>query len=249
MDDSAPQPCALIPVYNHARKLPGIVQSLRQAGLPVLLVDDGSEPDCARVLDQLSALEGVSLIRLPQNSGKGVAVCRGLSEAMDAGFSHALQVDADGQHDLDDLPAFLQAMREHPGAVVSGRRSYSDMPPGRRRGRKFTDMWVCIHTLSRNIHDSMCGYRLYPLAATLALLQRHSVGRRMDFDTDILVRLYWQGLPVMHVDTRVRYGEDMESHFHMLRDNIRITRMHTRLFFGMLWRLPRLLRRRFLPYN
>jgi hypothetical protein len=91
----------------------------------------------------------------------------------------------------------------------------------------------------------MCGLRLYPVAAMLKVWDREHVGRRMDFDTDILVRMYWDGVPLLQVPTRVSYPSDGVSHFAMWRDNARISWMHTRLFFGMLRRLPTLLLRRY----
>lgn len=238
------KPCVVIPVFNHPYKIAALVARLREFGLPCFLVDDGSEASCAQLLDQLEAQEGqVMLLRLPQNAGKGVAVCQGLALASRQGFTHALQVDADGQHDLNDVPLFLARAQQQPMAVISGWRSYEAMPPSRRSGRKLTDFWVCVNTLSRTIKDSMCGYRLYPLAPTMQLLARKKIGARMDFDTDILVRLYWQGLTVENVPTQILYQDDIPSHFDIIKDNVRISWMHTRLFFGMLPRIPALLRR------
>jgi glycosyltransferase involved in cell wall biosynthesis len=240
------KPCVVIPVFNHPFKIQGLVERLLGYDLPCIIVDDGSNAACAQVLDQIAAERAqVILLRLAQNSGKGVAVCQGLELANREGFTHALQVDADGQHDLNDVPRFLAAAQQHPNAVISGWRSYEAMPPSRRSGRKLTDFWVCVNTLSRSIKDSMCGYRLYPLAPTMHLLARKKIGARMDFDTDILVRLYWQGLAVENIPTQILYQDDIPSHFDIIKDNVRISWMHTRLFFGMLLRIPVLLRRRF----
>lgn len=238
-------PCVVIPVFNHHHKITTLVQTLIQQSVPVLLVDDGSSAECACVLDSLSATTGVRLHRLAQNQGKGVAVCTGLQLAYAAGYSHALQIDADGQHDLNDVPVFLSAGEANPTSVICGARDYLAMPASRRSGRRLTDIWVHINTLSHQIKDSMCGYRLYPLPQTLALLSRYRVGRRMDFDTDILVRLYWSGLNIQNISTEIRYHTDVPSHFDVWSDNLRISWMHTRLFFGMLPRIPRLLLRHF----
>lgn len=239
-------PCVVIPVFNHPYKIAGLVARLRDYGLPCILVDDGSEASCAQLLDKIAAEQTqVTLLRLPQNSGKGVAVCRGLELASREGYTHALQVDADGQHDLDDVPKFLARAQQNPTAVISGWRSYDAMPPSRRSGRKLTDFWVCVNTWSRSIKDSMCGYRLYPLAPTMRLLARKKIGARMDFDTDILVRLYWQGLAVENIPTKILYQDDILSHFDIIKDNVRISWMHTRLFFGMLPRIPALVQRHF----
>lgn len=235
-------PCAIIPVFNHQQKIARVLLQLHEYKLPCIVIDDGSEENCARVLDELAQnYPWISLQRLPQNSGKGAAVCHGLEYAYQQGYSHALQVDADGQHDLNDVPLFLACAQQHTDAVISGWRSYDAMPASRRSGRKLTDFWVCINTLSRQIKDSMCGYRLYPLTATMTLLTRKKIGARMDFDTDILVRLYWQGLEVKNIPTNILYQDDIPSHFDVIRDNVRISWMHTRLFFGMLLRIPQLL--------
>ena len=239
------KPCAVIPVYNHEHALPAVVAALRDAGLPCVLVDDASSPACAAVMDRLAAQADIYLLRLPVNQGKGGAVMAGLREAARLGFSHALQVDADGQHDLSGLAIFLAASQAEPQTLICGYPQYdASVPKGRLYARYLTHVWVWINCLSLSIRDSMCGFRLYPLPATLALLDTVAIGRRMDFDTEILVRLYWDGLRVRNLDTRVRYPADGVSHFQVWRDNVLITAMHTRLFFGMLGRLPRLLARK-----
>lgn len=244
MNSSSFQPCAVIPVFNHHQKIEQVLLRLQEHNLSCIVIDDGSDEICACVLNELAQnYPWVSLQRLPHNAGKGAAVCYGLEYAHQQGYSHALQVDADGQHDLNDVPLFLSCAQQHTTAVISGWRRYDAMPAPRRSGRKLTDFWVCINTLSRQIKDSMCGYRLYPLAATVALLKRKKIGARMDFDTDILVRLYWQGLEVQNIPTNILYQDDIPSHFDVIKDNVRISWMHTRLFFGMLLRIPQLLMR------
>ncbi|WP_054545453.1 glycosyltransferase family 2 protein [Aeromonas dhakensis] len=232
-------PCLLIPCYNHAGPLAAVLTRLAEFELPCLLVDDGSEPVAAAALDALAAQHPwVSLLRHSHNQGKGGAVMTGLRHAHELGFSHALQVDADGQHDLTDLPALLAEARQHPAALVSGRPLYDDsVPKGRLYGRYITHVWVWIETLSFAIKDSMCGFRVYPLASTCALLERVALGRRMDFDTEVMVRLHWAGVPMRFVPTRVIYPVDGRSHFRLFRDNLDISWMHTRLVCRLLWDL------------
>ncbi|MFM5416782.1 glycosyltransferase family 2 protein [Aeromonas dhakensis] len=232
-------PCLLIPCYNHAGPLAAVLARLAEFELPCLLVDDGSEPVAAAALDALAArYPWVSLLRHSHNQGKGGAVMTGLRRAHELGFSHALQVDADGQHDLADLPALLAEARQHPAALVSGRPLYDDsVPKGRLYGRYITHVWVWIETLSFAIKDSMCGFRVYPLASTCALLERVALGRRMDFDTEVMVRLHWAGVPMRFVPTRVIYPVDGRSHFRLFRDNLDISWMHTRLVCRLLWDL------------
>ncbi len=241
------QPWVVVPVYDHEHAIGTTVERLLPHGVPVLLVDDGSVASCAAVLRELASHHAgqVSLLRLDENGGKGAAVIAGMRQAATLGASHVLQIDADGQHDTADVPRFLAESAAHPDAVINGRPLYDEsVPIGRLVGRYATHVWVWINTLSLDIADSMCGFRVYPLAATLALLDREYVGRRMDFDIEIIVRLHWAGVPIRTVPTRVTYPLDGVSHFRLWRDNARISAMHTRLFFGMLWRAPRLLLRR-----
>lgn len=241
--------CAVIPSRNHHQALPRIVSALAARSIPVFIVDDGSEAVPAQAIAALhDPAAGIETIRLPNNRGKGGALVVAMKAAAEAGYSHALQIDADGQHDLQELDALLDAARAEPRALASGVPTYDrSIPRGRAIGRWVTHVWVWIETLSFEIRDSMCGYRIYPLADTLAVLREEQVGQYMDFDTEIMVRLHWRGIPVLQVPVRVTYPEGNTSNFRMLRDNWLITRMHTRLFFGMLRRLPRLLLRRLAP--
>lgn len=239
-------PCFVIPVYNHGRTVAATVAALAEHGLPIYLVDDGSEAATAQVLDGLAGLAGIHLVRRPRNGGKGAAVMDGFRAAWRDGRSHALQVDADGQHALGDVAGFLAASRAAPDKVICGVPEYdASVPKGRLYGRYVTHFWVWVETLSLDIRDSMCGFRVYPLAATHRLIEEVAIGRRMDFDTEILVRLFWRGIGLINRPTRVIYPADGVSHFRMLRDNLRISWMHTRLVAGMLWRLPWLLTRKF----
>ncbi|WP_349922538.1 glycosyltransferase family 2 protein [Aeromonas veronii] len=231
-------PCLIIPCYNHSTPLAGVLTGLKSLGLPCLLVDDGSEPAAAAALDALAATHGdwVSLLRHDRNQGKGVAVTTGLMAARARGFSHGVQIDADGQHDLSDVPRLLAEAARQPDALVSGRPIYDDsVPKGRLYGRYITHVWVWIETLSFTIADSMCGFRVYPLATSCALLDEVRLGRRMDFDTEVMVRLYWRGVPMRFVPTRVIYPADGSSHFRLWRDNLDISWMHTRLVCRLLW--------------
>jgi glycosyltransferase involved in cell wall biosynthesis len=238
--------CAVVPVYDHERAVAGTTASLRSHGLTVLLVDDGSGPVCAAELQRLAAADPeVRLLRLPQNQGKGGAVMAGLRAAADAGFTHALQIDADGQHDSSDVPRFVAAAVAEPGVLVCGRPVFdATVPRHRLYLRYLTHAMVWTNTLSLEIPDSMCGLRVYPLSVVLPAITADPPGSRMDFDVEVLVRLHWQGVTMRWIPTRVGYPVDGVSHFRLVQDNWLITLMHTRLFFGMLRRLPRLVARR-----
>ena len=232
--------------YNHAGAITHVVDALRPLGLPCRIVDDGSDAPARQVLARISSSESwVTVQHLPQNGGKGSAVMAGCDAALAGGFTHALQIDADGQHDIADAARLLDLSRRNPAAMVSGEALYdSSAPRSRRYGRYLTHVWVWINTLSLEIRDSMCGLRVYPLAATCAIWRSHRLDRRMAFDTEIMVRLSWSGVRIIAVPTHVTYPRDGVSHFRMLKDNVHISWMHTRLFFGMLRRLPLLLFRR-----
>ncbi|MDN4051876.1 glycosyltransferase family 2 protein [Massilia sp. YIM B02763] len=238
------KPCVVIPVYNHEHAIGKVLARVLQHGLPVILVDDGSSPTCAAVLDALAAAHpgAVVLERHAVNQGKGGAVLTGFARAEREGYSHVLQVDADGQHDVADVPRFLDAGRARPHAVIAGCPLYDESVPALRLyARYLTHVWVWINTLSLAIRDSMCGFRVYPVAPVLALARRRRLGLRMNFDIEILVRLYWDGLEIANLPTRVGYPEDGVSHFQAWTDNVLISRLHMTLFFGMLPRVPSLL--------
>ncbi len=238
--------CLVIPVYNHERAIVPLIARLENFGLPCILVDDGSSPVCRQVLIDCAARHPswVSLLSRPTNGGKGAAVVDGFRWAIGQGYSHALQIDADGQHQVEDIPTFLELGRQHPKKMILGTPQYqADAPKSRVHGRKITHFWIAINTLSRAIGDGMCGFRLYPLTAVDRLLAGSRLAAGMAFDIDIAVRLYWQGLDAVNLATPVRYPLDGVSHFDLWRDNLRISATHARLFCGMLLRLPRLLAR------
>lgn len=245
--DSDFRPCIVIPHYNHPRSLATTVQRLRALDVPVWITDDGSEQSARAEAHAVvnAASPQVRLVQHEHNLGKGAAVISACVAAHEAGYTHALQVDADGQHDLQDAGRFLSLAHDNPRALVLGvPRFDASVPRSRLYGRYVTHAWVWIHTLSLAIRDSMCGFRVYPLAPMLDVVRQEPLGMRMEFDTEVIVRMFWRGTPVVNVPTNVSYPSDGVSHFHLWRDNVRISRMHARLFFGMLWRAPRLLWRR-----
>lgn len=241
------KPCVVIPVYNHEHAIGKVVQQVLSFSFPCILVDDGSSKLCAETLDRLQQeYPQLVLLRHAKNQGKGAAVLTGFSYAHQHGFSHVLQVDADGQHCVADIEEFFHSAQRNPEAIIAGYPIYDEsVPKLRLYARYLTHVWVWINTLSLAIKDSMCGFRVYPVPAVINLMRRHQIGARMNFDTDIIVRLYWDGLDVVNQGTRVAYPSDGVSHFRVWHDNALIMAMHTKLFFGMLPRIPRLIARRF----
>jgi glycosyltransferase involved in cell wall biosynthesis len=250
MHDSAHfRPCVLIPVYNHHQVLGQTLARIAALGLPVVLVDDGSEASSHAVLEELvAAHDGVQMVTHPHNRGKGGAIKTGLRAALRQGYSHALQIDADGQHNIDDVPRFLELARSVPGRLIAGRPVYDEsVPKIRFYCRYLTHGLVWLNTLSLQVADSMCGFRVYPLRASCELLDAEPMGERMDFDIEFMVRWHWRRWPLIQIPTRVIYPENGISHFLMWRDNTLITWMHCRLFLGMLWRIPRIVWGKFNP--
>ena len=236
------RPCLIIPIYNNKDTIREVVESLAYLELPCIIVDDGSDVDTQQVLQHLAGeLDWVQRMRRGSNGGKGAAMAEGFRAAMEQGFTHAVQVDADGQHDALDVPRFLEQAQRNPAALILGRPVFGDDAPlVRRFGRFATHFSVWLETLSTDIKDALYGFRCYPLEAVSRLYRQVEVGHGMVFDTEIAVRLYWQGVPMINVDTRVDYFPGGVSHFDYVRDNLRIARLHTMLILGMLVRLPRL---------
>jgi glycosyltransferase involved in cell wall biosynthesis len=249
MSGAGYRPCVVIPVYNHRNTVRATVASVAGYGVPVYLVDDGSDEATREELVRIGGeFALVRLSRLPRNSGKGSAVIVAMQRARAEGMTHALQIDADGQHDVRDVPRFLERGELNPEAVICGQPVFDDSAPrSRRYGRYISHFWVWVETLSFAIKDAMCGFRLYPLHATGELIERGLIPLRMDFDIAIVVRLAWRGVPVENLSTRVVYPAGGLSHFDRVRDNLRISRTHARLLCGMLLRLPLLLWRRLAP--
>jgi glycosyltransferase involved in cell wall biosynthesis len=243
-------PCAVIPVYNHERAVGAVVDAVVAQKLSCILVDDASSAGCARLLDVFASArpERITLLRHAINRGKGGAVLTGARHAAQRGYSHMLQIDADGQHQAADIPRFVELARLHPEALIVGCPKYDATVPWLRLcARYLTHVWVWVHTLSLQIKDSMCGFRVYPLPPLIALDQRRKLGQRMNFDIEVLVRLYWDGVEVINLPTTVSYPKDGRSHFRGWLDNVLISRLHATLFCGMLLRLPMLIMRKWSP--
>ena len=237
------QYCFVVPVYNHPRYLEALIAHLQQFQLPIILVNDGSDTACTALLHDLNAQNTwVELVEHTHNQGKGQAVMSGLRHAHALGYSHALQLDCDGQHDWQDVAQFLEISQQNLDAMVIGQPIFdATVPKKRLYGRYATHIWVWINSLSFDIKDSMCGFRIYPLSSTIQVLDSAKFQPRMGFDSEILVRLKWANIPFVNVPTKVIYPEDGISHFNVWRDNLGMSQAHVRLFGGMLVRLPKLL--------
>ena len=238
--------CLLIPCFDHGVPLRGVLESLVPYALRCLVVDDGSEASTQELLARAEReLPFVHVHRLPQNAGKGVALAAGYRLAAAQGFTHALQLDADGQHDAAAVPAFLDAMQKDPDALVLGRPIFdASAPRARIWARQLSRAAVWLATLSLDIRDPLCGMRGVPLALALRVLDEHAHGPRMEFDPEFAVRCAWAGAPVRNVPVRVSYPAGGLSHFDIRRDYPAMGATYAKLWAGMLARAPRLLRPR-----
>ncbi|MDF7670603.1 glycosyltransferase family 2 protein [Orbaceae bacterium ESL0721] len=238
--------CFIIPCYNHGVTIGNVLKRLNATSYPCFVVDDGSDKSTKEELELLAQqFHQVHILTLPTNQGKGAAVIAGMRAAYEKKFTHVLQVDADEQHDLNDIAKFIELSQNQPRCLISGQPIYDrSIPKSRLYGRYITHFWVTLETLSRSLKDSMCGFRIYPLKETIQLVNSVPIGRRMDFDTDIMVKLYWTGIDSLFIPTKVIYPNNGISHFNILKDNLRISWMHTKLCFSMLRHLPYLLRKR-----
>jgi glycosyltransferase involved in cell wall biosynthesis len=224
------RPCVLIPTYDNPATVRGVVEAARAHLFDVVLVDDGSGAEGRAVCDAIARDGLAHLERRAHNGGKGAAVKTGFAAARRLGFSHAVQIDADGQHDASDIARFIAEARAHPDALILGRPIFDETQPrARALARKLSVFWARVETGGPVIADPLCGFRVYPLEAALAADAR---GDHMEFDLEIPVRMAWAGTPVRNLPTRVRYLRREEggvSHFQLGRDNARISWLHTRL--------------------
>ena len=239
--------CLVVPHYDHVAQFRKLLPALLDTRLPIVIVDDASPAGAVSELESLLGESGgeITLVRHGENLGKGGAVTSGLRKSHELGYSHALQIDADGQHDVAYFDNLRGLAEEHPDAIVCGEPVFDEsISKLRYYGRYLTHALIWLETLSMEIRDAMCGFRVYPTGPVVALIDRKAPGRRMAFDPELLVRASWAGIPIRYTPVEVRYPEDGASHFHYLRDNAIITWMHTRLVVGMLIRLPMLLWRK-----
>ena len=239
----------LIPSYNPGSRVIDTVLAARRQWNPVWIVVDGSTDDSPGQLQAMAATDdGLHVIVLPENRGKGAAVLEGITRAAAAGYTHALTMDSDGQHPADLIPAFMKVSQAHPESMVLGKPVFAaDAPALRVNGRKVSNGWANLETLWMGIGDSLYGFRVYPIAPLVPVMKANRWMRRFDFDPEAVVRLCWAGVRPVNIAAPVRYfraDEGGVSHFRYLRDNLLLTWMHARLFVGFLLRLPLLLLRR-----
>ncbi len=244
-NENAFLPAILIPVFRHGEACRTVVNSIsslcREQKIPVILVDDGNDKETKALLQKivLENADFTELVSLPKNGGKGAAFEEGIFFAEARGFSHVLQMDADAQHDSSRSAFFLDRARAHPDALICGYPEYDESAPQHRKGaHRFANWWCAVVTWEKGIVDSLCGFRVYPVKETAKLVRQKSLDKRMGFDIDILIRLIWRGVPFEFYGVKVTYPVDGISNFRAFRDNVRISWVFTKFFFGMCVRIP-----------
>jgi glycosyltransferase involved in cell wall biosynthesis len=227
------KPCVLIPCFNHSATV-GTVARAALAHAPVIIVDDGST-------EKLPDLSGCDVLRLAQNSGKASALRAGFLRAAELGFTHAITMDADGQHFAEDLPQFLTAAQAQPDAYLVGVRNFREAgcPPHRRRSNAISTFWYRVETGVR-LRDTQCGFRCYPLALVQQLKIRSN---RYAYELEFMVRAAWVGAVLVAVPVKCTYATDQTgaSHFRPVRDFVHITNMNILLVLQS-WFVPLSLR-------
>ena len=235
----------LIPSFNTGLRVLDTVSEARNQWGPVWVVVDGSTDGSAEALLEMQKTDdGLRVLVLPRNRGKGAAVYYGLRQAAIHGFTHVLTMDADGQHPAASVREFMRASQDTPEAMILGKPVFDETAPQIRvRGRRISNWWANLETLWYGIGDSLFGLRVYPVEPLLRIMSSTRWMRRFDFDAEAVVRLAWEGVPVRNMNAPVVYLKPDEggvSHFRYVRDNALLAWMHTRLMFGFLLRLPRL---------
>jgi len=239
----------VIPSYNSGALVYATVRAARSVWAPVWVIVDGSDDGTAAGLCQLAANDAQLRVEvLAANHGKGAAVLRGLELAQAAGFTHALTMDADGQHPAELIPMFMQASAQNPAAMVLGRPVFDASAPLLRvRGRQISNGLARFETLGAGIDDALYGFRVYPIAPLVAVMRGSAWMRRFDFDPEAVIRLAWRGVTPINIAAPVKYLRREDggvSHFRYGRDNALLTWMNLRLLAGFALRLPSLLLRR-----
>jgi glycosyltransferase involved in cell wall biosynthesis len=236
----------IIPVFNHGKPLREIVEKLAEFNLPIIVIDDGSDEETKKIIEEIAIdISLVTLVTLQKNMGKGKAVITGLEEAHKLDLTHALQIDADGQHDIEKTAFFLERSALEPQMMICAFPIYDkSSPSSRKNGRIIANTWAKIVTFSDELLDVMCGFRVYLVEPALTIARNCRMDLRMGFDIEILIRLYWMGINFRFFPIRVSYPKDGVSHFHIVRDNLRISFVFARLFCATPPRFFSLLKRR-----
>ncbi|ASK79666.1 acyltransferase [Paraphotobacterium marinum] len=241
MSNLAYNPCFLIPCFNHGDKLSKVLSELSLHNYPIIVIDDGSNKETKQTIGELKKKFCFIVIQLNTNRGKGGALKFGLTYASKNQFTHAIQVDADAQHDLTQIEPLIKLSQSNSLSIISGRPIFGkDAPKSRVYSRYITHIWVWLETCSFKLKDTLCGFRIYPIKSTLKLIKENRIGNYMDFDISIMVYAYWSNIDIKFLPVKVYYDPNNISHFRPFKDNIIISKMHAKQFLQMFYRIPKL---------
>ncbi|WP_022933105.1 glycosyltransferase family 2 protein [Treponema bryantii] len=237
----------VIPVYRHGSTLQTVVNSIAAFGFPIIVVDDGNDEENRSFISEVAEKNPlVTLVTREKNGGKGLAMVSGVKKAHEMGLTHILQLDSDGQHDAEKAARFFEVSKHNPDAIICGYPEYDASAPKKRvKGRKVANGWIHLVTLSQDIKDAMIGFRIYPVEDFLNVY-KHSlyIDARMGFDIEVLVRMYWRGVPVISEPVKVFYPADGISNYNYFTDTVRISWVYTRLCLELILRAPVLIFRK-----
>lgn len=228
-----PRYIIVIPVYNHPKTIIQVIRScLLHSEFPILVVDDGSYPSVKDLIgstELVGRLDRVHLYRHEINKGKGAALQSAFKWVIKNNFTHAITLDADGQHFPEDIRYLVKRSEEHPGALILGDREMSGphIPGSSQFGKKFSNFWVQFET-HQSVGDSQSGFRIYPL---FHIQYTKFLSQHYDFEVEVITRLLWKNVKVENVKIQVQYqqGAERVTHFDKWKDNLRLTILNTLL--------------------
>ena len=217
--------CVIIPTYNNAGTIAGVISSVQQYTANIIVVNDGST-DATKHL--IAGITEINTVNYEPNRGKGWALRTGFKKAIELGYQYAITIDSDGQHFAKDLPVFIKKLQEDGPALIMGARNMStaENVPGKSSfGNKFSNFWYKVET-GINLPDTQTGYRLYPLEP---ISKMKFFTRKYEFEIEVIVRLAWAGVKVVSVPITVYYppAEERVSHFRPFKDFSRISVVST----------------------
>ncbi len=222
--------CIVIPVYNNSTTIKKVVEESLELEIFTIVVDDGSDIEVASILD---ANEHLTILRHKTNSGKGSAIVTGSKEAKKRGYDHIIAIDGDGQHYPREAKQF-QTLLKNDTIIIGNRRFKENVPFSSKFGRAFSNFWVFTES-GRWLHDTQSGFRAYPIS----ILELELKQSRYDFEIEVLIKHLWTKGKIEEIDVDVYYPpkETRVSHFDKVKDNIRLTQLHSKLVLQNLLRI------------
>jgi len=233
------QCCVIIPTYNNRNTLRRVIDGVLQyaAGQEVIVVNDGSTDDTTSILAGYGAR--IRVLDNVVNKGKGFSLRKAFAEAIRLGFENAITIDSDGQHLPSDIPLFIEAAIQNPGALLMGSRNMAqEGVPGKSSfGNKFSNFWFKFET-GLTLPDTQTGFRLYPLGP----LKRMSLfTTKFETEIEVIVKMAWKDVPILPINIQVIYDKDERvTHFRPFRDFTRISILNTWLVtLTLIYYLPK----------